>query len=80
MPDISMCTNSACPLSKDCYRHMAVPSFWQAYAGFAPGEDGSCDWFMPIESREICTMARRGYVSAPERAESLDSPSDPGND
>ena len=36
MPDISMCANKECELSKTCYRHTAKPSGYQAYAGFKP--------------------------------------------
>lgn len=37
MPDITMCTNSACQLSKTCYRFNAAPSqYRQSYAVFKP--------------------------------------------
>ena len=48
MPDISMCLNSSCPLCEECYRYKAKPSLWQAYAYFAPDENGKCDHFMEI--------------------------------
>lgn len=37
MPDISMCRNILCPLSKDCYRFMAEPNTYrQSYGRFEP--------------------------------------------
>ena len=48
MPDISMCTNDACPKRKECYRFMAKPCEWQSYAGFEPDEDGECKKFMEV--------------------------------
>jgi hypothetical protein len=49
MPDISMCTNTQCPLSNECYRYRATPNLeWQAYGGFKPNEDGTCDHFIEM--------------------------------
>jgi len=40
MPDIAMCSNTACPSNKYCYRFTATPSeFRQSYADFAPEDD-----------------------------------------
>ena len=48
--DISMCGNSACPSSNECYRFRAKPSqHWQSYCGFAPEKDDTkCDHFIDI--------------------------------
>lgn len=51
MPDISMCTNTSCPLADKCYRVQAEPSFWQAYTPFEyrVAEDGvEYDEFMEV--------------------------------
>ena len=52
MPDITMCLNTECPLRKECYRYMAIPSAYkQSYADFKAliRHDGTCDYFVPIE-------------------------------
>lgn len=50
MPDISMCRNARCHLRYDCYRYMAVPNpMRQAYAGFAPKDDGDCVAWWPLD-------------------------------
>lgn len=50
MPDIAMCTDSACPLASKCYRFRAVPSeFRQSwFAGDIDG-DGNCNHYWPVE-------------------------------
>ncbi len=53
MPDISMCTNADCPLSWNCWRFNAPPTpYWQAYADFAPDENGECEYYWP-QDQEI---------------------------
>jgi len=55
MPDITLCNNQDCPLSKKCYRHEdsgTKPSeYWQSYADFEYTEDG-CEDFWPIDAKE----------------------------
>lgn len=52
MPDISMCQNKECPLSKTCYRFLAEPDpYWQAYAGFQPDKNGKCEGYWPVNSK-----------------------------
>jgi hypothetical protein len=52
MPDISMCSNSTCPLREQCYRHTAVPNeYRQSYGTFKPVIDEvldevECKYFM----------------------------------
>lgn len=36
MPDITMCTNSDCPIRSACYRYRAIPDDWQSFAKFEP--------------------------------------------
>ena len=50
MPDISMCKNEKCPLRLKCFRYMAVPYEYQAYAGFE--YDNGCDYFMEIKENK----------------------------
>lgn len=49
MPDISICTNKACPSKEYCYRFTAKPSeFRQSYADFTCEEDEiNCSHFYP---------------------------------
>ena len=49
MPDISMCEESTCPLSKTCYRYLATPNISQWYAMYTPGED--CESYININER-----------------------------
>lgn len=49
-PEITMCTNSSCPLAKKCYRHVILPSSQKLFARFMPEiENGevTCEMFMP---------------------------------
>lgn len=64
MPDITMCTNKDCQLSKDCYRFNAVPSGFQSYQKFNPfpDEEGKiiCDFFIEpkvIENEKLFTQS-----------------------
>lgn len=62
MPDITMCSNDACPLAKDCYRHEAVP--WAGQSWFlvdptptrtinaAQEVSWDCDNFLRIHRKE----------------------------
>lgn len=44
MPDITMCTNRACPSFSKCYRAQAHPNgHRQSYAFFEPDESGRCE-------------------------------------
>ena len=45
MADISMCTNTSCPLFKECFRAQAKPSTWQSYTRFEH-KDGKCEDFI----------------------------------
>jgi hypothetical protein len=52
MPDIAMCTNTACPLADSCYRKQAKPNeYYQAYHPFEYkiGLNGAeCEYFEPM--------------------------------
>lgn len=50
MPDISMCSNHACPSREKCYRYTAKPNpLWQAYGMFAPPKGRkTCDHFITM--------------------------------
>lgn len=60
-----MCMNDACPMAKDCYRHEAIPGKGfgcmglQAYASFAPDENGNCKHFYPIEPGHQLLSSRK---------------------
>jgi hypothetical protein len=55
MPDISMCGETACPLSQDCYRHKdsgTKPNEpWQTYSLFEYAEGGCPDFWSAHERR-----------------------------
>ncbi len=37
MPDITMCTNSDCPIAKECYRQTCTPNeYYQSYMYVTP--------------------------------------------
>ena len=49
MPDISMCKDDNCPARYTCYRYMAEPDTYQAYADFArPVEGITCNHYFSI--------------------------------
>ncbi len=50
MPDISMCIESKCPLSKTCYRFLATPSNPQWYSKYTPGEN--CESYIDINEKK----------------------------
>jgi hypothetical protein len=59
MPDITLCTNTACVNRGQCYRFMALPTAeYQSFAVFTPntnevvepGRDVDCDWYWPLPS------------------------------
>jgi hypothetical protein len=53
MPDITMCANTHCKYNHECYRYTATPSFRQSfYMHDVRNDDGTCDQFWPITSRE----------------------------
>ena len=49
MPDISLCGESTCQLSKTCYRFLATPSTPQWYSMYTPGEN--CESYININER-----------------------------
>jgi hypothetical protein len=53
MPDITLCDNSECPLSKDCWMYNCPPSeYRQSYATFEPIQEGdkvSCEYFIHVK-------------------------------
>jgi hypothetical protein len=55
MPDISMCSNSTCPLREQCYRFTAVPNeYRQSYGTFKPeikGDKVECKHF--IDNKKV---------------------------
>jgi hypothetical protein len=56
MPDISMCTDDACPTKRECYRHDASgtePSFRQSYVDMQRPEGREiCDNYIPLFRRK----------------------------
>jgi hypothetical protein len=60
MPDITMCANSECPLSWNCWRFNAPPNGYkdhsgnfinrQAYADFKPDADGKCGYYWDMDT------------------------------
>lgn len=45
-----MCGNRQCPKAETCFRFRAQPNeFRQAYANFAPDEEGECQNYMHIK-------------------------------
>lgn len=51
MPDICMCSTVSCPSRQDCYRHVAKPSIYQAWADFSrepKGDLGACVYYIPV--------------------------------
>ena len=73
MPDITMCTNSECPIREFCYRYRAIPSdFRQSYCDFHFTRLGDCvskcfdfwdlrEYKHPVESLEKADE-RRKYI------------------
>ena len=56
MPDITMCTNTTCPIRNTCYRFTAtVTQERQSWANFQyeesiyEGEEGQCKDYWPID-------------------------------
>ena len=58
MPDITMCTNKECLLSKGCYRYRAVPSgLMQSYAVFkAASAEHVCEHSMEMQGRRVAPV------------------------
>jgi len=53
MCDITMCSNSECPLRDHCYRYLAVPDTYQSFSYFTPhkvltlgGPRDRCDYLL----------------------------------
>lgn len=55
MPDITMCQDSACQVSRACYRHMAVPSeYRQSYfIGDVKEPSGACRYLLVIRPSDV---------------------------
>jgi len=52
VPDISLCTNSECPLAKSCKRMLAAPSdVWQSYTAFV--YDEGCDNYIEWYTKDV---------------------------
>jgi len=48
MVDMTMCTSTACPLAKKCYRKLAAKNlYYQSYADFKH-ENGECEGYTPV--------------------------------
>jgi hypothetical protein len=45
MPDMTMCTNTACPKRTKCFRYLAIPDERQSWARF---EAKDCAYFMAL--------------------------------
>lgn len=53
MPDITKCKGHCCPRKEKCYRFVCASSeYWQSIIKTFIKEDGSCDFFEPIEGRK----------------------------
>ena len=49
MPDISMCNNKECLISKSCYRFSCEPNpYGQTYSDFKPDSDGDCEFYIEM--------------------------------
>lgn len=49
MPDISLCSNTKCPLRYRCGRYLCKPdAHWQSYSGFQPIAN-QCDGFWDVQ-------------------------------
>ena len=57
MPDITCCTNSACPLSFNCWRFNAPHSERQSIEKFEyDGDEGTevwCKWYWPQDGEDF---------------------------
>lgn len=52
MPDITMCTNTDCPLRDQCYRFKAEPSMMQSYQRF---DEVECKFYIPVQLNAVRT-------------------------
>lgn len=52
MADITMCINTECPMSNNCYRLQAKPNdCWQSYSNFEHcNENSEFEDYIPIKS------------------------------
>ena len=51
LPDITMCADKECPLSKQCYRFTAEPNeFRQSYFSVSPRDESGCSYFWKNEN------------------------------
>jgi len=61
MVDITLCSNTSCPIRGVCYRHCALPSQHQSWARFEPehintGAFKYCDYFKPVAASLIAPV------------------------
>lgn len=63
MPDITMCMSHTCVRALECYRHEAIPSYYQSMAPFENGPQG-CDRFWPIEDPKGLAAAKKRLQEA----------------
>jgi hypothetical protein len=67
MPDISMCSNRGCPLSKQCYRFMAIPNPGrQSYGNYEPVAKMSgthCSGYVEIRPNDVVRQEEEGAPS-----------------
>lgn len=57
MPDITLCTNTVCPLRPKCYRATAKPDeYWQSYAKYEPKVE-----FNKAEAITTCDMFKSNH-------------------
>jgi len=57
MPDICMCHGDGCTKKDNCYRHIAIPDYYQTYFVTAPiDNNGNCLYFWESGGR---VMKRR---------------------
>lgn len=65
MADITMCTNTLCPLAGSCYRVQATPSdYWQSMASFEYQLDTNgvkCESYWPMD-QHITRRLRNEHV------------------
>ena len=53
--DITFCPNKNCPLRQNCNRNsdrLAGYPYPVSMAGFAPDENGECEYYWPIKNEE----------------------------
>jgi hypothetical protein len=54
MPDICMCPGDGCTNKDNCYRHIAIPDYYQTYFVAAPiDNNGNCLYFWESGGRAM---------------------------